>query len=184
MGTVSAMDARATLENAIDQARQAIVEGRDAVQGLRSQTAATNDIAVAIATLAETLSGDEPRAPLFHVSVEGTPRDLPPIVQDEVYRIAGEALRNTFRHAQASRVEVEIRYDQRLFRLRVRDDGKGISAEAAGSQPYHGHFGMAGMRERAKLVGGTLSVWSEIDSGTEVELVIPAAVAYPKAPAV
>ena len=125
-------DARATLENAIDQARQAIVEGRDAVQGLRSSAIATNDIAVAIATLADTLSADDGghSPPVFQVNVEGTPRDLPPIVQDEVYRIAGEALRNAFRHARASRIEVEIRYDQHRFRLRVRDDGKGIDAEA------------------------------------------------------
>ena len=111
-------DARATLENAIDQARQAIVEGRDAVQGLRSPAIATNDIAVAIATLAETLSTDDgsQSPPVFQVNVEGTPRDLPPIVQDEVYRIAGEALRNAFRHARASRIEVEIRYDQSRFR--------------------------------------------------------------------
>jgi signal transduction histidine kinase/ligand-binding sensor domain-containing protein len=179
-------DARAALENAIDQARQAIVEGRDAVQGLRSSAIATNDIAVAIATLAETLSTDDGSQgqPVFHVHVEGTPRDLPPIVHDEVYRIAGEALRNAFRHARASRIEVEIRYDQRRFRLRVRDDGEGIDAEAAGGRTYNGHYGMAGMHERAKLVGGTLAVWSELDSGTEAELTIPASVAYTKSAAV
>jgi signal transduction histidine kinase len=179
-------EARATLDNAIDQARQAIVEGRDAVQGLRSPAIATNDIAVAIATLAETLSTDNDAGspPVFHVSVEGTPRDLPPIVQDEVYRIAGEALRNAFRHAHASRIEVEIRYDQRRFRLRVRDDGKGIDAKASTGRRNDGHYGMAGMHERAKLVGGTLSVWSEVDSGTETELTIPASIAYAKSAAV
>ncbi len=179
-------DARATLENAIDQARQALVEGRDAVQGLRTPAVAKNDIAVAIATLAETLSTDDgdQRPPVFHVSVEGTPRDLPPIVQDEVYRIAGEALRNAFRHAHASRIEVEIRYDQRRFRLRVRDDGKGIDDDAARKRTYDGHYGIAGMHERAKLVGGTLAVWSEVHSGTEAELTIPASVAYSKSAAV
>ena len=59
--------------------------------------------------------------------MEGTPpRDLPPVLHDEVYRIVGEALRNAFRHAQARQVEVEIQYDDRQFRLRVRDNGKGI----------------------------------------------------------
>jgi signal transduction histidine kinase/ligand-binding sensor domain-containing protein len=179
-------DARDTLENAIDQARQAIVEGRDAVQGLRSAAISKNDIAVAIATLAETLSTDNggQSPPVFHVSVEGTPRDLPPVVQDEVYRIAGEALRNAFRHAHASRIEVEIRYDQRRFRLRVRDDGKGIDPEAARGRTYDGHYGIAGMHERAKLIGGTLSVWSEVNSGTEAELTVPASVAYGKSAAV
>jgi signal transduction histidine kinase/ligand-binding sensor domain-containing protein len=176
-------DARATLESAIDQARQAIVEGRDAVQGLRSSAIASNDIAASIATLADTLSTDDgsQRQPVFHVNVEGTPRDLPPIVQDEVYRIAGEAVRNAFRHAQASRIEVDIRYDQRRFRVRVRDDGKGISAEAGDGRTYGEHFGMAGMHERAKLIGGTLAIWSELESGTEAELTIPASVAYAKA---
>jgi signal transduction histidine kinase/ligand-binding sensor domain-containing protein len=175
-------DARATLENAIDQARQAIVEGRDAVQGLRSPATATTDIAVALATLAETLSADDDsqRPPVFHVTVEGTPRDLPPMVQDEVYRIAGEALRNAFRHARASRIEVDVRYDQRRFRLSVRDDGKGIDAAAGGERNADDHYGMAGMHERAKLLGATLSVWSERDSGTEAELAIPASVAYAK----
>ncbi len=134
---------------------------------------------MAIATLAETLSTDAGQSPpVCHVNVEGTPRDLPPIVQDEVYRIAGEALRNAFKHARASRIEVEIRYDQRRFRLRVRDDGRGIDAEARRGRTYDGHYGIAGMYERAKLVGGTLSVWSELDSGTEAELTIPASVAY------
>lgn len=179
-------DARASLEHAIDQARQAVVEGRDAVQGLRSPALASNDIAVSIATLADTLSTDDgsQRSPAFHVNVEGTPRDLPPVVQDEVYRIAGEALRNAFRHAHASRIEVDIRYDQRRFRLRVRDDGRGIAAGAIDGRTYDGHFGIAGMHERAKLVGGTLSVWSEHDSGTEAELTIPASVAYAKPAAV
>jgi signal transduction histidine kinase len=179
-------DARATLENAIDQARHAIVEGRDAVQGLRSTAVATNDIAVAIATLAETLSteGGNQRPPVFHVNVEGSPRDLAPLVQDEVYRVAGEALRNAFRHAHASQIEVDIRYDQRSFRLRVRDDGKGIDAGTVGGRTYAGHYGMTGMHERAKLIGGALSIWSEVDSGTEVELTIPASVAYARPVAV
>jgi ligand-binding sensor domain-containing protein/signal transduction histidine kinase len=175
-------EARATLESAIDAARQAIVEGRDAVQGLRSPAMATEDIAVAIAALADTLATDDgvQSPPAFHIAVEGTARALPPIVHDEVYRIAGEALRNAFRHSRASRIEVEIRYDQRRFRLRVRDDGKGIGAEAGRGPAADGHYGLAGMHERAKLLGATLSVWSERDSGTEAELTIPASVAYAK----
>jgi signal transduction histidine kinase/ligand-binding sensor domain-containing protein len=175
-------EARATLEDAIDAARQAIVEGRDAVQGLRSTAAATHDIAAAIAALADTLSSGDgvPRSPVFDLTVEGTPRALPPIVHDEVYRIAGEALRNAFRHARASRIEVEIRYDQRRMRVRVRDDGKGIDAAAGREGTADGHYGMAGMHERAKLLGATLSVWSEREAGTEAELTIPASVAYAK----
>jgi signal transduction histidine kinase len=175
-------EARATLESAIDAAREAIVEARDAVQGLRSPASGANDVAVAIATLAKTLSSDDrgQPPPEFHVNVEGTPRELSPMVQDEIYRVAGEALRNAFRHAHAARIEVDICYDHRLFRLRVRDDGQGMDVRAAAGHTSDGHYGMAGMHERAKLVGGTLSIWSEIDSGTEAELTIPASAAYAK----
>jgi signal transduction histidine kinase len=173
-------EAKQTLDSAIEQAAQAITEGRDAVQGLRSSTTVTNDLACAITTLGTELAGSEsnPNAAEFHVEVEGTPRDLHPILRDEVYRIAGEALRNAFRHAEASRIEVEIRYDEREFRLRVRDDGKGIDSKLLNENERPGHYGMRGMSERAKLLGGKLTVWSELDSGTEVELSIPAANVY------
>jgi signal transduction histidine kinase len=178
-------EARKTLESAIDQAAQAITEGRDAVQGLRSSTVVTNDLASAISTLGQELASGEtnPDAAEFHVEVEGTPRNLHPILRDEVYRIAGEALRNAFKHAQAQRVEVEIRYDERHLRLRVRDDGKGIDAKHLNEDGQPGHYGLRGMRERAKLLGGKLAVWSERDSGTEVELSIPASRSYETFPA-
>jgi signal transduction histidine kinase/ligand-binding sensor domain-containing protein len=173
-------EAKQTLDSAIEQAAQAITEGRDAVQGLRSSTVVTNDLALAINTLGEELAAGEtnPNAHEFHVGVEGTPRHLHPILRDEVYRIAGEAMRNAFRHSQAKRIEVEIRYDERQFRLRVRDDGKGIDAKHLSEDAHPGHYGLRGMRERANLLGGQLTVWSELDSGTEVELKIPAKNAY------
>jgi signal transduction histidine kinase len=92
-------------------------------------------------------------------------------------------MRNAFRHAHAQRIEVEIRYDERQLRLRVRDDGKGIDVKHVDGDGYAGHYGLRGMRERAKLMGGKLSVWSELDSGTEVELSIPASRAYEASPA-
>jgi len=173
-------EARKTLESAIDQAAQAITEGRDAVQGLRSSAVVANDLALTINTLGEELASGEtnPSAAEFHVEVEGTPHNLHPILRDEVYRIAGEALRNAFKHAQAHRIEVEIRYAGRQLRLRVRDDGKGIDAKHLDGDGYAGHYGLRGMRERAKLMGGKLAVWSELDSGTELELSVPASHAY------
>jgi len=173
-------EALKTLGSAIDQTAEAITEGRDAVQGLRSSTVVTNDLACAITTRGTELAGSEsnPNAAEFHVEVEGTPRDLHPILRDEVYRIAGEAMRNAFKHAEARRIEVEIRYDERQFRLRVRDDGKGIDSKLLNDDERPGHYGMRGMRERAKLLGGKLTVWSEVETGTEMELSIPAANAY------
>jgi signal transduction histidine kinase/sugar lactone lactonase YvrE len=174
------LEAKQRFESAIDQAAQAVTEGRDAVQELRSSTVETNDLAMAISALGEQLAahGTIADSALFRMAVEGTPRNLHPILRDEVYRIAGETLRNAFRHAQARQIEVEIHYDAQQFRLRVRDDGKGIDPEILGEDPRPGHFGLHGMRERAKIVGGQLDVWSEVDSGTEIELSIPASRAY------
>ena len=178
-------EARKTLESAIEEARQAIAEGRDAVQGLRSSTVPTEDLARAIGTLGEGLaaSPDGRPSPDFRVQVEGTTRKLAPVVRDEVYRIAGEAMRNAFRHAGAGRVEVDIHYDKRQLIVRIRDNGKGIDAKVLDEGGRAGHHGLPGMHERAKLVGGKLAIWSELHSGTEIELTVPAPVAYAKPPA-
>jgi signal transduction histidine kinase len=178
------VEAKAHLDSAIDQAAQAITEGRDAVQDLRSSATVTNDLAAAIGTLGQELAVHENgnNAPVFRIEVEGTARELQPILRDEVYRIAAEALRNTFRHAQPRQVEVKIDYGERELRLHVRDDGKGIDAKTLHGEAPAGHFGMHGMRERAESVGGRLEVWSELDSGTEVELTIPASIAYSTSP--
>jgi signal transduction histidine kinase/ligand-binding sensor domain-containing protein len=170
-------EARKTLEKAIHQAERAIVEGRQAIQGLRSSVVETNDLALAMRTLGEELAANADST-AFQVHVEGTPRDLHPILRDEVYRITGESMRNAFHHADAKQIEVEIHYDDRRLRVRVRDDGKGINPKLMSDDGREGHFGLRGMRERAKLIGGKLTVWSELDAGTEVELSIPAARAY------
>jgi signal transduction histidine kinase/ligand-binding sensor domain-containing protein len=172
-------EARQRLDLALDQAAAAITEGRDAVQGLRSSAFESNDLANAIAAIAEELAKNTAanESPVIDLEVEGAPRRLKPVVRDESYRVATEALRNAFRHAQATRITVEIRYDKRQFRLRVRDDGKGIDEDTMQRQPS-GHFGLPGMRERAEIVGGRLEVWSKLNSGTEVELSIPSPIAY------
>ena len=134
-----------------------------------------NDLALAISTLGQELSTDSTgHRPGFRVALEGQSRDLHPILRDEVYKIAAEALRNAFLHAHAKQIEVEIRYDNEQFRLRVRDDGKGVDPAILSSQGSKGHYGLPGMRERAALIGGKLVVWSEVDAGTEVELRVPA----------
>jgi len=168
------------LEGAVDQAAHAITEGRDAVQGLRSSTIETNDLAGTLRTLGEGLAADPANqtSPVFDVGVQGTLRELHPILRDDVFRISGEALRNAFRHAQASRIEVEIHYDEEKLRVRIRDNGRGIDSQVLTEKGRKGHWGLRGMYERANLVGGKLEVWSQLDSGTEIELTIPASTAY------
>jgi len=173
------VEAKEKLDSAIEQTADFITEARDEVQGLRDSTAQGNDLALAISTLGPELSTDSANhRPAFCVAVEGEARNLHPILRDEIYKIAAEALRNAFRHSQARQIEVEIRYDTEQFRLRVRDDGKGVDPAILSSQVSEGHFGLPGMRERATLIGGKLVVWSEVNAGTEVELRVPASTAY------
>lgn len=177
-------DAKQRVDSALEQASNAIAEGRDAVHELRSKGPTDNDLAQAIGNLArELLSGFVSETlPEFHVQVEGTPKNLNPLVRDEAYRIAAEALRNAIRHAEAGRIEVDIRYDEQNLRVRIRDDGKGIDPGVLDQGHAPGHWGLRGMRERAKLLGGNLEVWSKVGEGTEVELTVPAATAYAKPP--
>jgi len=174
------VEARQRLESAVDQAAAAITEGRDAVQGLRSSAVQTNDLANGITAIAQELTAVAATAdsPIIDVDVQGGPCDLNPIVRDEAYRIAGEALRNAFRHSGARRISVEIKYDKRQFSLQVRDDGKGFDEESVTRAAVAGHFGLPGMRERAEVVGGRLEVWSKVNFGTQIQLSIPAAIAY------
>ena len=168
------------LEKVLDRADQAIVEGRNAIQNIRSSTTVTNELSHSVTALGEELAGSsdgENRPATFRVSVEGTPRELHPILRDDIYRIAREALRNAFRHAQASQIEADITYGESVLRLRVRDDGKGIDPKHLNTG-RDGHWGLAGMRERAQQIGAQLEMWSEIGAGTEVELRIPGAIAY------
>ena len=171
--------AQQMLDNTVTQVADAIAEGRHAVQGLRDSTLESNDLATAISTLAGELTTDSTnQRPAFHVAVEGKPRSLYPILRDEVYKIAAEALRNAFRHSCARSVEVQIRYDDAQFLLHIRDDGRGIDPALLSMQAREGHYGLSGMRERATLAGGQLAVWSEIGVGTEIELRVPANHAY------
>jgi signal transduction histidine kinase len=113
----------------------------------------------------------------FHLVVEGPERDLHPIIRDELYRITREALHNAFSHARAHAIETEITFGDRAFRLRIRDDGDGIPPEILNGGRA-GHYGLTGMRERAKQIGGRLEIWSAVKAGTEIELSIAGSIAY------
>ena len=171
-----------TLDDAINMASDAITEGRDAIQDLRLQPAVQSDLVQLLTAAGQELahSQDAKGNPaILRVTVEGERQDLDPILQDEVYRIGREVLRNAFRHAHASRIEVEIRYDRPL-RVRIRDDGRGIDRKVLEAGSRGGHWGLPGMRERAKKIGARLVIWSDLGAGTEVELTVPARIAYAK----
>jgi signal transduction histidine kinase len=178
-------EAMQALDGALERTDQAIAEGRDAIQGLRASTKVANELAHALGALGEELasydssgnSTHDSNSPRFHVVMEGPPRDLHPVLRDEIYAIAREGVRNAFRHAQARNIEADLRYSGSLFQLRIRDDGKGIDPGVA-AEGRAGHYGVPGMRERARRIGGRLDVWTEVGAGTEIELSIPGSIAY------
>jgi signal transduction histidine kinase/ligand-binding sensor domain-containing protein len=175
--------ARTVLEGAVEQASQSIQEARQAVQGLRLSAEESSDLPGSIARLAKELAGERrgAEAPSVRVEVHGAVRPLHPLERDEIFRIAAEALRNAIHHSQGTQVEVELRYHTGEFRLRIRDDGRGVDPALLAGEDAGGHFGLRGMRERAAVAGGKLTLWSAPNAGMEVELIVPASRAYPSA---
>ncbi|KAB7644397.1 sensor histidine kinase [Polymorphobacter fuscus] len=165
--------ARPSLEAALDRADQVIAEGRDRVLELRSLQE-TREIAVVIGDLIERQDFDP--AVTVKVVTVGKPRALSRMVMDELCYLASEAIFNIRRHASAKQVHVEIGYNSD-FSLRFIDDGIGMDpAVALGGTK--GHFGLSGMRERARKLRGNLLVRRRAEGGTEVALTVPGAVAY------
>ena len=120
--------------------------------------------------------------PQFRVAVEGTPRELSPDARDAAYRIVREALRNSYHHAKATRIETAISYRDTALSIRVRDDGIGVDPQTLARGQRPGHWGFPGMRERSEAIGGRFTVWSQKEGGTEVELRISAVAAYAEPP--
>jgi signal transduction histidine kinase len=163
-----------TLQKAIDISSGAIAEGREAIQNMRSSTVVKNDLARALRVAGDQMAAEG--SATFGVTVQGSSRDVHPILRDDVYRIALEAMRNAFRHAGAHAIEAEVEYGDNL-QVRIRDDGKGIAPEIM-NKGRTGHYGLPGMRERAERIGGKLDVWSGPGAGTEIQLSIPGTLAF------
>jgi signal transduction histidine kinase len=159
--------------------RQVAEDGRKTLRGLRS-TWDVEDLEKAFTRLPQELGGVP--ATDFRVIVEGRVQLLHPGICDQVYRIGREALANAFRHSEARRVEIELEYGEKQLHVVVRDNGQGIDSEVLRTG-RDGHWGLAGMRERAEKIGARLEVWTREEGGTEVELSVPASIAYRSEPA-
>ena len=172
-------DATKYLDSAMQVGDQAIGEGRDAVQNLRSPSFDERDLATSLSALGTELGGiDPPSKPQYRVVVEGRPRELTAVVRDVAYRIAREAVCNAYQHAKAGHIETEVTFGDVDLTVRVRDDGIGVDPQILERGQRRGHWGLPGMRERSESFGGHLRVWSEGNAGTEVELRVPADIAY------
>jgi signal transduction histidine kinase len=168
--------ARQAIGETLDRADQVLAEARDRVRTLRGTAETLGDLPTAFQLVAAEAA---PAAGMtFRSVVEGRPRELHSAVLEECYSIGREALINALAHSGGRHVEVEVIYEPGQFRLRVRDDGRGIAPTILEEGGRADHWGLPGMRERARRIGAQLEMWSRPGAGTEVELIVPGAAAY------
>ncbi|HEY5809657.1 MAG TPA: two-component regulator propeller domain-containing protein, partial [Povalibacter sp.] len=173
-------EAADALDDALNRGDETVEEARVAVTDLRTFGSGESDLETALRAMAQGMPMlTRADAPSCRIGVEGEPRAMIPLVRDQVLQVAREAFRNAVLHARARLVEVEVSWRAERFSLRVRDDGVGLDPKLLTRGP-DGHWGLHGMRERTRQVGGSLEIRSENASGTEVELSIPAVRAYSK----
>lgn len=152
-----------------------IDEGRNAVRGLRTPDNDSRDFGESFSRIKSEFPNQDNVA--FRVVVQGTPKVLHPMIRDEIYRIGHEALTNAFRHSSAESIEAELEYGAEGLRLVVRDNGSGFDPQVL-QKKSESHWGLTGMRERAKRIGATFRVLSREGAGTEVDLWVPGHIAF------
>jgi signal transduction histidine kinase len=167
---------RVAIEAILDEADQMVVAGRDQVMDLRAGMEFGSDLASTLRAAVQAMAAEN--GVKYKFSVEGAPVHLHPLVSDDIYCIAREALSNAFRHGDATLVEVMLSYGRGAFRLHVRDNGRGIDEQTLGIGGRRGHWGLTGMRERAACIGGQLDIWSGMGKGTEIVLTLDGPLAY------
>jgi ligand-binding sensor domain-containing protein/two-component sensor histidine kinase len=147
-----------------------LAEARRTVWDLRSQALESGDLAKALSETATRMTQDA--AVQAEVRITGQPRRLPPQIENNTLRIAQEALTNALKHAGASRVMIDLGFEQNGLTLKVADDGCGFDTKQV-LGVVDGHFGLRGMRERVEHMGGELFVTSSPGEGTEVIARVP-----------
>ena len=105
----------------------------------------------------------------FEVTARGRVRPLPETIEENLLRIAQEAMTNIIKHSQATTAEIELDYGPKSIRLRIKDNGCGFDQRQCDG-PANGHFGLLGITERAKRLGAELSLQSEPGAGTVLVL--------------
>ena len=158
------------LDRAFDLLRRTREESRRGILNIRAAEIETKDLPTFLSDSLALLLQDSPVELEFGVS--GPIRPLAAAVQSNLIRIAQEAAANTLRHAQATRLRLELAFEDQGVRLVITDDGIGF--DVAARQGKQGQFGLCSMRERAQQIGATLNIDSQPDAGARVFLWIPA----------
>lgn len=166
---------REKFENAMKRGDDALIEGRNRVQDLRSFELGA-DLANALRRIITNLTRGEEAS--VRVTANGIPRPLKPTALEELLNIAAEAIHNSLRHSGCEEVDVVVHYDQDQLCIFVEDEGVGMDERIIAAGRRDGHFGLVGMRERATSIGAQLSITRRVPSGTVVGIVLPAGAAY------
>jgi len=154
------------LEKVLDQIDACLAEARQEIVELRGDDAEAGAFEDRLRRAVGGAAGAGLRAECV---IKGTPVKLGHEVEKNLIRIAQESVSNAARHARAGSVRVTLEYGPKSIRMETADDGAGMQAPDGSRR----HFGIAGMRERAKLMGGRFDLKSVPDQGTEIEVVIP-----------
>jgi signal transduction histidine kinase/ligand-binding sensor domain-containing protein len=170
---------RAAMEGALETADEVLALARDRVQDLR-KTDLSGDLEAILASLAQ--AGEPGRSPPVGIFIDGAPRPLERIAGDELMQIVGEALANARRHAGAACIEIRARFGLAGLTLVVIDDGRGIDPDILGRGGRDGHFGLAGMGERARRIRARIRIDCPPAGGTRVTVTVPARIAYAPRP--
>lgn len=168
--------AREMLQIALGRADQVINEGREKVRELRSLKSTARDLSEQLLELTEAVQPETDSR--ISLTRKGEVRRLQPLVHEEIFSIAREALSNAVRHASAAIITLELSFERKHMRIACIDDGLGLSPEVAAAAAKRGHYGIVGMRERADKLGCKLNVYSAPGAGTRVEISVPAKRAY------
>lgn len=117
----------------------------------------------------------------YSFQIEGRPLSLPPISEIAVYRVTQEALANIRKHAQATKVDVVLRFEQDELCVAIRDNGKGFDLpQVLGNARSAGQVGLLGMRDRVETLGGTICIESAAGAGTSINFNMPVSAPLPK----
>lgn len=163
---------RQHLNLARKMARHSLTEARRSVMDLRMSELETQDLPTALSTSAPQWVPDS-RIDI-NVSTLAFKEKLSNDAEQNLLRIAQEAVANAVKHANPKTISVHLEKDGRFLLLRVKDDGQGF--EPSGTMSLEdGHFGILGMRERAERLGGELTLASHPGGGTQVEVKVPLA---------